>query len=412
MEVTMPTERLYRVNVYKKGTSAEVTETREIDGMDAVVCDRTVFFPTGGGQPCDTGRIGDHNVTDVFDESLEGDVFHVTDAPYGTFHSGDTVTMELDWERRFTHMQRHLGEHILSGVFQELYGGGNKGFHMGEDFMTIDIDTDGRPLTAEMLEAAEQRANEIIQQDVPVSVTYFEDAEAASSMPVRKPVTAKGRISIVTVGDVSKPYDCCACCGTHPSTSGQVGLVRIYRSEPNKGMTRIFFDAGMPALKQSRSDMLLLHSVMDRYHAGRDDITHKLNVMDRKSSDLRAQIATLSNMVKDHELELMPTSDIPEVYTRRIDSVDPGELVKLGFSMVERSVAGDRADGLIILVHEPSETVLLFSSGTPDCGTLVREHAFAHGGRGGGRKDNARAVFSKRHDLNTFVQDITETEIK
>ena len=67
----MPTERLYRVNVYKKGTNAEVTETREIDGMDAVVCDRTVFFPTGGGQPCDTGRIGDHNVTDVFDESLE-----------------------------------------------------------------------------------------------------------------------------------------------------------------------------------------------------------------------------------------------------------------------------------------------------------------------------------------------------
>lgn len=402
----MTTERIYRQNVYTKDLTCTVIETRSVDGKDLIVCDETIFFPTGGGQPCDTGWIDDHVVTDVSDETLEGDVFHATDAPAGTFQVGDTVSMKLDWKRRLTNMQRHLGEHILSGVFRELYGGNNKGFHMGTDFITIDIDTSGRAITADMLGAAERRANEIIQMDVPVKTTYFDNAEAASSMPVRKPVTAKGHISVVTVGDVSEPYDCCACCGTHPSSSGQVGLVRIYRSEPNKGMTRIFFDAGMPALERSRRDMLLLHSITDRYHAGKDDIIHKLDVMDERTSELRASVAALSNIVRDHELEIMPSYDIPKIYTREFDAVNTNELVKLGFAMVAKSVKNGASDILIVLIHDPSNTALLFSSGAIDCGALVKEHAFAHDGRGGGKKGNARAVFSKRGDLREFVGDI------
>ena len=154
---------------------------------------------------------------------------------------------------------------MLSGTFHTMYGGVNKGFHMGEDYITIDIDLGGRMLTEAELNAAQDMVNKAVWSDLPVTVTWFEDYEASLSLPVRKKVPHEGRVSVVTVGDKSDPYDCIACCGTHPSSSGQVGLVAIYKSEPNKGMNRVFFDCGRKALDKLCENSLLLSAASKRY---------------------------------------------------------------------------------------------------------------------------------------------------
>ena len=127
----MSTEKIFQRDVYAKTLKATVTETGTVKGKPAVVLDRTIFFPEGGGQPTDTGTISGVPVTHVSEK--DDVIYHLLDAESVPFKEGDTVELELDWDRRFMNMQRHAGEHVLSGAFYNLYRGANKGFHLGDD---------------------------------------------------------------------------------------------------------------------------------------------------------------------------------------------------------------------------------------------------------------------------------------
>ena len=406
----MATERIYRKNQYTVSCVSEVTSVKEMKGCDAVTCSTSVFYPEGGGQPSDTGtmKLGDktYNVLSAHDESLEGDVWHYTDAPAGTFSAGDTVTLTIDWDRRFINMQRHLGEHMLSGTFHALFGGVNKGFHMGDEYITIDIDLGGRMLTEEELLQAEKDVNKAVWQDMPVSVNWFDDYESSRVMPVRKAVPHDGRVSVVMVGNLPDPYDCIACCGTHPSSSGQVGLVSIYKCEPNKGMNRVFFDCGRKALERLSSDSRMLSDISRRYSCKTADLPSRLDTEAENISGLKGRLAALASYVSENEKETLlseiSSSDSP-VFTYRTDILSTDELLKLGFAVLKET------DGkLLIMMQTAQTTCLLFSSGEAKCGRLVKEHAQAYGGRGGGRDDNARALFSNVKDMTDFAEAIRE----
>lgn len=143
----MQTIRLFKEDVYKKEASAKVTSVAERDGKTIVTLDRTIFFPTGGGQTCDLGTIAGIPVVDVYE--YEDEIYHQlegggTAAAHPALATGDEVALELDWARRFDNMQRHCGEHILTGIFYREWGGINRGFHMGDDYMTIDIALEGK----------------------------------------------------------------------------------------------------------------------------------------------------------------------------------------------------------------------------------------------------------------------------
>ena len=384
---------------------AEITAVREINGFDTFTCTQSVFFPVGGGQPSDTGTVslGDkvYEVVSASDNGLESDVWHLTDAPSGTFHTGDEVTLTIDWDVRFRNMQRHLGEHMLSGTMHTLFGGVNKGFHMGEDFITIDIDLGGRMLTNEELDLAERTVNEAIWADLPVTVTCYDDYESSLEMPVRKAVPHDGKVYVVTVGDLKDPYDCIACCGTHPASSSEVGLLAIYKCDPNKGMNRIFFDCGKMARDKLAADSRLLAEIAKRYSCSTSDLMKRLDTEAENISALKARIAGLSSYVRDAErtkiIEDM-TLSVGDVYTYSSDILSVDELLKLGFSVIE-----DTNDQILLMMHPESLTCLVFSSGEVKCGKLIKEHAPEFGGRGGGRDDNARAVFRSAADMRAFA---------
>lgn len=404
----MPTIRLYQSDRYKTENTAEVTAVREINGFDTFTCTSSVFYPLGGGQPSDTGTvsIGDkvYDVISASDSSLESDVWHLTDAPAGTFHEGDTIHLVIDWDVRFRNMQRHLGEHMLSGAMDSLFGGVNKGFHMGEDFITIDIDLGGRMLTEEELDLAERTVNEAIWADLPVNVTCYDSYESSLELPVRKKVPHDGKVYVVTVGDPSDPFDCIACCGTHPASSAEVGLIAIYKCDPNKGMNRIYFDCGKMARDKLASDSRLLAEIAKRYSCSTSDLMSRLDKEAANISELKARLAGLSSYVRDIECRRILddiTLSVNDVYTYSSDLFSTDELLKLGFSVI-----GQTQGQLLMMLHPEALTCLLFSSGDAKCGKLVKENASRFNGRGGGRDDNARAIFTTAADMRSFASEV------
>lgn len=210
----MQTRKLYYENCETREFSATVLGCEETKGGYAVTLDATAFYPEGGGQPCDLGVLGGAKVLSVQEQGET--VVHLCDQP---LEAGSAVEGSIDWDRRFDLMQQHTGEHILSGVIHAKYGAHNVGFHMGADAITIDFDV---MIPAEDLEELEDRANRAIFENLPVNCDYPAE-EALKSIPYRSKKALDHPVRIVTVPG----YDCCACCGTHTKTTGQVGIIKI-----------------------------------------------------------------------------------------------------------------------------------------------------------------------------------------
>ena len=210
----METEKLYYENPFLRQFAATVLSCEAGKDGYLVTLDRTAFYPEGGGQPADHGTLNGVAVTDVHEKG--GVIFHTCQEKV---EIGAVVTGQIDWERRFDHMQQHSGEHILSGILCELYHCDNVGFHLGADTVTIDYNTD---ISWEQAMAAEQRANETIWADTPVKI-LFSTPEELETIHYRSKKELSGQVRIVAFPGA----DCCACCGTHVLSAGQVGIIKV-----------------------------------------------------------------------------------------------------------------------------------------------------------------------------------------
>ena len=227
------TEKLYETDSYLQRFTATVLDCREVKGGWAVVLDRTAFFPEGGGQPCDTGRLGDARVLAVHTDGET--ITHTTDAPLPV---GAPVEGLLDWPARLDAMQQHTGEHILSGTLHRLYGAENVGFHIGSPYVRMDTSI---PLTAEQLAAAEAEANAAVRADTRVRC-YVPDAATLAATEYRSKKELEGPVRLVEAGG-----DRCACCGTHLARTGEVGLIKIISAQHYKVGMRLAVACGQRA---------------------------------------------------------------------------------------------------------------------------------------------------------------------
>lgn len=394
---------------------------RELGGSDLpgsllLVLDRTLFFPEGGGQPSDRGRIelkdrAGSSFTVVYVLEVEGVVYHQVHPLIAGALIGQPVICFLDWDFRFTNMQRHCGEHILSAVFFERWGGINRGFHMGDDLMTIDIsleddlEEDDVPysFTEEDMAVAEWEANRMIWQNLPVIRRFFQTKDEATSIPMRKALNVDADITLVGLGDLSYAAGTVACCGTHPGTTGEVGVLKIYKKESYKGMTRITFDAGAPALDRIRKESDLIRALCRRYSAEPDTLSDRLASSEDKKSELRQELYDLKQVTirerADEILEALPPQgrQAETLLIREYKALKVDDLLSIG-----RMIPKERL-GLLALVDPVSVTVVLFSGGIPDCGKIVKDNAQVWSGKGGGKSEHARAMFPIRQDLDCFL---------
>lgn len=396
-EVSVRTKLLFKENVYQRSCRAELLAVEKRNGKLCLITDRTVFFPVGGGQSCDVGEIEGFLVSAVYEE--DGVVFHQIDAENCALSAGDTVQMEIDWKRRFDNMQRHCGEHILSGAFYTLCGGQNRGFHMGNDYMTVDIalpDDSGGKITWDMAKEAERLANEAIWQDLPVTTRRFDRRADAEQLPLRKALAFDEDISIVTVGREDTPVDCVACCGTHPDSAGQVGLIKIYKVEKNKDMFRIYFDAGERAFHQYQRQFDLLSALEEELSAGTDDLLKKYRAQQEKHRAVKDRLYRLKKEIVSREAAEL--KDVrAAVICKAYRALDQDDMINIGNALL------GSIPGMLLLLHEPSRTVFLFSD-AHDCGRLVREEAKKCEGKGGGKACSARAVFPSDAATKRFIE--------
>ena len=230
----METRKLYYEDPFMRSFAATVLSCEEAKGGCAVVLDETAFYPEGGGQPYDTGALSGAKVLAVHEK--DGVITHLCDRPLPV---GERVEGEIDWARRFDHMQQHSGEHICSGLICERFHCDNVGFHMGADTVTIDFNAD---ISWEELLEIEQTANLYIYEDHPIDIQFHRGAEL-DKIDYRSKKPLEGDVRLVAFLGA----DCCACCGTHVARSGQVGLVKFLSVQKFRDGVRIEMLAGRRA---------------------------------------------------------------------------------------------------------------------------------------------------------------------
>ena len=279
------TEKLYEADSYVQNFTAQVVSCTPVSGGFAVVLDRTAFFPEGGGQPCDTGRLGGARVLAVHTDGET--ITHTTDAPLTV---GETVDGCLDWPARLDAMQQHTGEHILSGALHRLFGAENVGFHIGSPYVRMDTSI---PLTPEQLAQAEAEANAAVRADTPVHC-WVPDPETLARTDYRSKKELTGDVRLVEAGG-----DCCACCGTHLARTGEVGLIKIISAQHYKTGIRLAVACGQRAYDAVAAICADADAAGRLLSAPAGSLTPAVENRQNGETALKQRIAALQNALAD-----------------------------------------------------------------------------------------------------------------
>ena len=385
--------RLYYFDSELRVFEATVVACAQAGDRLEVVLDQTAFYPTSGGQPFDTGRLEGVDVIDVLDR--DGEVVHVV---AGALEAGQRVAGEIDWERRFDHMQQHTGQHVLSAAFDRLVGAHTSSFHLGSDVCTIDLDREVAPA---QIATAESEANRIVWEDRHVHVRIV-DEEEAGLLPLRKEPVRSGDLRIVEVTG----FDFSACGGTHVPRTGMVGVIAIAGWERFKGGTRISFVCGNRALNAHRHlrDVVttagrMLSATPDELNAHIERAQAQTRDLQRHVQDLEAQLARFRAAELREHVETIGRF-------RGVLRADPsGEAATLR-TMAQLVVAEPGLVTALVGVGTPAPVVIARSPDVElDASALVKAATAAFGGRGGGRPELAQGgITAPAHEVVTFLR--------
>jgi len=361
------TERLYYTDAYLTEFEARVTGA---EGT-RVRLDRTAFYPTSGGQQFDTGTLDGVRVVDVVDD---GDgIVHVLESARPLI-VGAAVRGQVDWPRRFDHMQQHTGQHLLSALFDDMAGAKTVSVHFGTESSTLDIEAES--VSHETAVRVETRANAVVAGNRPVVVT-FEDAATASAL--RKASERSGELRVVSIEGIDRT----ACGGTHVRTTGEIGTVLVRRLEKYKKLTRVEFLCGARAAARARADYDALSGMATTLSAG---IAELPTLVASQSSALRALESERKKLVESlagyRAREFYAAAPAGADGVRRIahraDGVDELRALAHAVATLSKAAFIGTCDSPATIVFAASE-----DSGI-DAGSALKTALAANGGRGGG----------------------------
>ena len=402
------TERLYYSDSHLIEFEARVTDkTERVSGWSAVTLDRTAFYPTGGGQPSDTGTLDGQRVLECIDDEENG-VLHVIQgrAP----QVGAIVQGRVDWPRRLDHMQQHTGQHILSQAFVTLFNAPTKSFRVLNDVCEIDVDI--KNPTDEVIERAVELANNVIWEDRQITIKTV-TAEEAAELPLRKDPSREGELRVIDI----EGFDLTPCGGTHAYRTGEVGMIAVRHWERAKGLTRIEFTAGTRALADYRRANKTARAVAALFSASREDAPKLTARMVEENKELHRRVRQLEEVAAKVEAEELiqeakaSTSPInasstsgTRIITKVFELRDAESLKQLAHSLIthQRVIAllGSRDGDVARLVFARSEDA------HGDMNALMREACALLDGRGGGKADLAQGGGKNVEKLSEVIEQI------
>jgi len=390
------TSRLYYTDAYAAAFDGRITEV-SADGQ-RVYLDRTAFYPTSGGQPFDLGSLGGAQVADVVDEDER--IAHVLAAPLSGHTIGDSVHGEIYWRRRFDHMQQHTGQHLLSAVFATLFGYETASVHFGADRSSLDLDVGA--IDAAQFAEAERRANEIVFENRPVSVS-FEDASTATGL--RKPPPREGTLRIVTIADLDRS----ACGGTHVRATGEIGAITLRGTERIRKQMRVEFLCGARVVRQARADFEALSAIALSVKASLAEAPALVAAQSAELRDTMAARKRLEGELAVHQARALyemtgPTPAGVRVTVLRRDggSLEDIRPLAQAFASLPKTV-------FVAAVLSPA-TVLVAAADDAgvDAGRLLKATLAAVAGRGGGSPRLAQGTVPNADALEGVVNAIRD----
>lgn len=384
--------RAYFTDAYRRSFTAQVLREETLsDGRQIVVLDESYFYPASGGQPADYGTIAGVRVVDVVDGE---EILHVVERPVGQ----RSVECEIDWERRFDHMQQHAGQHILSACFEKLYDAGTVGFHLGDDYVTIDLALE--ELTPEMADAVETAANELVYRNLPITA-YLIEPDEAERLPLRKRPAVAENIRIVEV----EGEDYSPCGGTHPRSAGEVGLIKIRRWEKKRNNIRVEFLCGRRALLDYRwkneqvNQISNLMSVKDR------EVLEGFRRFTQETRELRREMGRMQTRLQGYEAQELfdaaPEQKGVRIVSKIFTDRDLGAVKKLSAAVAEKG----RAVVLFAVKGEKAQVIFGRSENVKvNANDLLKEVIGLIGGTGGGSPTSAQGGGADLHNLESLIQ--------
>ncbi len=378
------TERLYYRDAYLREFKAQVLDVKDT----VAYLDRSAFYPSSGGQPFDLGWLGDARVIDVIDEDER--VGHKLDKPVGL---GD-IEATIDWPRRFDHMQQHTGQHLLSAVIEDLFGIKTVSFHLGQDSATIDVVAS--TLDAKQVERMEDRVNEVVFENRPVTVTFEESPKG-----LRKASERTGILRVVSIEGLDRS----ACGGTHVRATGEIGAILIRKLDKAHGNTRIEFLCGGRAVRRARTDFdaisriaLCLSSPLDETPALVRAQTDRLQEADK----LRRRLAGELSQLQGRDLYQSAAPDAGGF--RRV--VERGSLSEETRLKAQAFAAGSKAVFVALSEQPPSILFAVSADSGIHAGDVLKAALSKAGGRGGGNSAVAQGTAPTADTLEEVLRNL------
>ncbi|WP_339786068.1 alanyl-tRNA editing protein [Paenibacillus sp. FSL R7-0313] len=382
------TQKIYYDSAYTR--EWHTTITGKVDKEDGVYVTlaETAFYPHGGGQPCDLGQIGGIAVLDVNIE--DGEVWHKLERT----PEQNEVHCELDWERRFDHMQQHTGQHLLSAITLKLAEAMTLSFHLGTEYDTIDVAAP--ELGANQLTAIEQEVNRQIYRNARINTSWVTAAEAAQ-LPLVKQPTVTEDIRIVEIEGVE--YN--ACGGTHVSATGEIGIIKLLKIEKVKGGTRIYFKCGTRALNEFTSTQNVLNSIMVKLKTSKDELLERIEKMELEQKQLQTELNAVKTTNDAYYAEELLAARQGLVIAQVFENKSLKDMQSLATKLTADH------EGLVLFASISEAKVVLAQNGQPPewaCGPFFKGNLGAYNGKGGGSEKIAQAGFASSEDALAFYE--------
>ncbi|MGN7411059.1 alanyl-tRNA editing protein [Paenibacillus sp. SAF-068] len=382
------TQKIYYDSAYTREWHTTVTGRVDKEDGIYVTLAETAFYPHGGGQPCDLGQIGGIAVLDVNIE--DGEVWHKLErAPEQT-----EVHCEIDWERRFDHMQQHTGQHLLSAMTLKLAEAMTLSFHLGTEYDTIDVVS--AELGADQLNAIEQEVNRQIYRNARINTSWV-TAEEATQLPLVKQPTVTEDIRIVEIEGVE--YN--ACGGTHVSATGEIGIIKLLKTEKVKGGTRIYFKCGTRALNEFTSTQHVLNNITVKLKTSKDELLERIEKMELEQKQLQTELNAVKTTNDAYYAEELLAAREGLVIAQVFEDKSLKDMQSLAAKLTADH------EGLVLFASISEAKVVLAQNGQPPewaCGPFFKGNLGAYQGKGGGSEKMAQAGFASSEDALAFYE--------